>query len=118
MAAGVATAVVEKIEPAGGRTRSTGTIALSNDYQAGGDALDPSALGLATVERLFLALPGMADGSAVSALIFPLVRTLLPQRTSVFRGSGSIVIPAFTATAKEASGDLSAHLIPFEAYGV
>ncbi len=109
---------VNKVEPSGSRTRATGTLTLDASYDAGGDTVDPLALGLATVEDLFLGLPRSADGGAIAAIFFPVVRSVLPQRTTAFGGGGLIYIQAFTDNNSEASGDLSGYVIPYEAYGV
>ncbi len=122
MAAGVATVVGKPtVGPSGisSENQSHGFISLSTSYQAGGDSLDISALGLATLDFLILGLPSKADGSASAAVFFPLVRSegLLPLRTTQFGGGSLIKIQAFTTTSAEETGDLSSFIIPYIAFG-
>ena len=96
---------------------SHGEFSLSASVAAGGDTLDPSILGLGTLDRLILGLPRLVSGAAVTTIIFPTVRTALPQRTPTFGGSGQVKIQAFTATSSEFTGDGSIYAIPYVAYG-
>lgn len=120
MAAGVAVVTVNKVESSGDRVHATGTLHLSDDYQTGGDTVaDALNFGMAVVEDLFFGLPQNATGAAITAIFFPVLRTVLPVRTAKFGGSaGPILIQAFTATSTEESGDLSAYIIPWEAWGI
>lgn len=92
-----------------------GTLTLSaggTSYASGGDSLASQQLALSTVESLILGLPQAAASAAITSIIFPVVRTTLPARNT------TILIQAFLDTNTEASGDLSAFIIPFVAYGV
>lgn len=112
MGAVAVTIIAAGPEASGQRARVTGTLTLSASYSTGGDTLATNKLALATVEDLFLGLPRVAAGTAISAILFPVVRSALPVR------NGNILIQAFDDLNTEASGDLSTYVIPFLALGV
>jgi hypothetical protein len=103
----------------GDRVVVTGTLTLDNAYASGGNILKPEQLGLSTVEDLFLFLPRNAGGTAVTSLVLPVVRTVLPVRTGLFAGTTVVIyIQLFTdASGTEPTGDASGYVIPFEAWG-
>lgn len=101
-------------EASGQRARVTGVLTLASDgqYASGGDSLATAKLALATVEDLFLDLPHLATGAALTAIFYPVVRSVLPVR------NGTILIQAFDDLNTESSGDLSTYRVPFLALGV
>jgi hypothetical protein len=108
-----ATVTVEYLGPSGHSTQNecVGRITPNVSVQAGGDYVLPSQFGLGTLDELYLALPGLASGAAVTTLLFPVVRSVLPKRAA------QVLIQYFTDVSTEATGDQTAFSIPFIARG-
>lgn len=114
MAANQATVDVRYLGPNShsNQNQATGFITPNASVQAGGDYVLPSQFGLGTLDELFLTVPGNADGSALSAIIIPVVRSKMPQR------GAQVLIQYFSALGTEAVGaGLDGLTIPFIANG-
>lgn len=103
------------IDASGHKTRIIGTLTLSADYQTGGDTFDPGQLGLAVLDQLILGF-GRDPNSGASLIACRQTNDTPLQASTTSTPAGKI--QAFTALDAEATGNLSAFVVPFVAWGV